>query len=98
MVNLLKIVPNWTKLIKMAGNGPNWSFQAKMMKDAQKWSKYPSTLVEMVQNDRKILNGCKIRKNLCLQDLRKFDQSDQDLPTPIYLISGRIECKKNQKH
>ena len=50
----------------------------------------------MVQKDREILRNFK--KNLCLQDLWKFDQTDQELPIPIYLISGNIECEKNQKY
>ena len=40
----------------------------------------------------------KDKKNLCFQDLWKFDQTDQELPIPIYFISGRFECEKNQKY
>ena len=39
-----------------------------------------------------------ILQNLWLQNLSKFDQTDQEQPSPIYLISGHIECEKNQKY
>ena len=32
------------------------------------------------------------------QNLRKFDRTDQERPTPIYFISGYIECEKYQKY
>ena len=39
-----------------------------------------------------------ILQNLWLQNLSKFDQTDQEQPSPIYLISGHIECEKNQEY
>ena len=39
-----------------------------------------------------------IFQDLWLQKLTKFDQTDQEQPSPIYLISGHIECEKNQEY
>ena len=95
---------NWSKLDEIGQTGQNrlkWSqlvVLARMMKDAQKMVKISVRIGRNGLKGPGNFKWMKDKKNLCLQDLWKFDQTDQDLPTPIYLISGRIECEKNQKY